>query len=194
MIKESLNHSNQSALGKSEERRRLRALRRTHEPSASEAAELVARVMRVVERTGVASVGLFQPISGEPDIVDELFERLLSRGVRVGLPSVDYATDVMTYVEWTPSSRFEKDRYGIPTPVGAEAFEPELMVVPCLGFAEEGFRLGYGKGYFDRYLTGRRSPVVTLGVAYEAFKVDASIFEMHDVPLMIVVTESATYA
>lgn len=194
MIKESLNHSNQSVLGKSEERRRLRALRRTHEPSASETAELVGRVMRVVERTGVASVGLFQPIPGEPDIVDVLFERLLSRGVRVGLPSVDYATDVMTYVEWTPSSRFEKDRYGIPTPVGGEAFEPELMVVPCLGFAEEGFRLGYGKGYFDRYLTGRRSPVVTLGVAYEAFKVDASIFEMHDVPLMIVVTESATYA
>jgi len=66
----------------------------------------------------------------------------------------------------------------------------EIAIVLGLGFDRRGFRLGYGSGYFDRFLLGRAFPAIGLG--FEAQIVDALPVAAHDVPLAAVVTASAT--
>jgi len=73
---------------------------------------------------------------------------------------------------------------------------PELLLVPCVGFDADGYRLGYGGGYYDRTLAGWPGPTkpITVGVGYEACRTVALEREAHDIPLDMIVTESGLHA
>jgi 5,10-methenyltetrahydrofolate synthetase len=67
--------------------------------------------------------------------------------------------------------------------------------VPCVGFDEDCYRLGYGGGYYDRTLAAwpvAKKPA-TIGIAYEMGKLGALPRESHDMPLDAIVTEAARY-
>lgn len=65
-----------------------------------------------------------------------------------------------------------------------------MVLVPCLGFTPDGFRLGYGGGYFDRYLA-QHPDVTAVGIAWSPAQLDPTVFssQPHDFPLIGVVTE-----
>jgi 5-formyltetrahydrofolate cyclo-ligase len=65
--------------------------------------------------------------------------------------------------------------------------------VPCVGYTADGFRLGYGGGYFDRWLA-LHPDVCAIGVAWSAARLDAGQLAPlpHDVPLALIVTERGT--
>lgn len=92
--------------------------------------------------------------------------------------------------DWTIS------RFGIEEPppdspeVAPEALD--LVIVPALAFDECGYRLGYGGGYYDRFLPRLRPDCVTVGLMLDALVVTALPAEPHDVPVQIVVTETRT--
>jgi hypothetical protein len=67
---------------------------------------------------------------------------------------------------WYPGCPMEDDAYGIPKPKGTEAFDPQLLLVPCVGFRPRGLRLGYGGGFYDRTLAALQPRPVTVGVGY----------------------------
>ena len=68
--------------------------------------------------------------------------------------------------------------------------QPVVVVVPCVGFTRDGYRLGYGGGYYDRWLAAN-GHVVAVGVAWSFAQVDATVFgaQPHAVPLALIVTE-----
>jgi 5-formyltetrahydrofolate cyclo-ligase len=68
----------------------------------------------------------------------------------------------------------------------------EVAIVPLLAFDRRGYRLGYGKGYYDRLLAA--SPAATIGVAFAAQELDMLPVEPHDVPLDWIVTEDEVIA
>ena len=67
---------------------------------------------------------------------------------------------------------------------------PDVVVVPCVGFTSGGHRLGYGGGYYDRWLAAHRH-VVAVGVAWSFAEIDLPSFaaQGHDVTLACIVTE-----
>lgn len=65
----------------------------------------------------------------------------------------------------------------------------DVAIVAGLGFDRRGYRLGYGSGYFDRFLAGR--PFPALGLAFDRQVVDRLPVEAHDVPMRAVITERA---
>lgn len=65
----------------------------------------------------------------------------------------------------------------------------DVALVAGLGFDRRGYRLGYGSGYFDRFLAARSFPA--LGLAFDCQIVERLPVETHDVPMRAVVTESA---
>ena len=67
---------------------------------------------------------------------------------------------------------------------------PDVVLVPCVGFTGAGYRLGYGGGYFDRWLAAHPH-VVAVGVAWSVAELDPATFaaQPHDLPLAFVVTE-----
>lgn len=82
------------------------------------------------------------------------------------------------------------DECGIPTADGGAVAVPDVLVVPCVGYTAGGYRLGYGGGYFDRYLAAQPH-ITAVGVALSGARIDEADMapQPHDRPLSLIVTE-----
>ncbi len=97
----------------------------------------------------------------------------------------------MHYRVWDGREPGGVDECGIPSPSAPQPCEPDVVIVPCVGFTPEGFRLGYGGGYFDRYLAAHPE-VTAIGVSWAMGEIDLQTFDpqSHDWPLVGVLTEA----
>ncbi len=90
---------------------------------------------------------------------------------------------------------FKESKMGIPVPIGAEKVDPhvvEVILIPLLAFDILGNRLGYGKGYYDSFLSGLAGGVIKVGLSY--FLPEERIpFEAHDIPLDYCITPSKIF-
>ena len=118
------------------------------------------------------------------------------RGHRIVLPWLADRTSPMLFREW--ENPFDDDLL-VPDPYGARqpaanaaALVPDFMFCPLLGFSAEGGRIGYGAGYFDRWLTEHR-PSLAIGLAWDCQLVDDLPLEPHDVPLDMIITPTRIY-
>lgn len=86
------------------------------------------------------------------------------------------------------------DECGIPCAQGAQVV-PDVVLVPCVGFSPQGWRLGYGGGYFDRFLAAHPE-VTALGVSWDIGALPESVIlpQPHDQPLMAILTESNVWS
>ena len=141
---------------------------------------------------GENSIGAYWPIKGEFDALPALFrwtEGETDTKRRIGLPVINRETRHLRFHVWYPGCPMEDDAYGIPKPKDTEAFEPQLLLVPCVGFGPKGVRLGYGGGFYDRTLAGLLPRPYTVGVGYAHGFIPWLTAEPHDVPLDAMLTE-----
>ena len=139
---------------------------------------------------GERNIGAYWPIKGEFDALPALFRWSEAEGVRrIGLPVINRETKQLRFHVWYPGCPMEEDAYGIPKPKDTEAFEPEMLLVPCVGFGPGGARLGYGGGFYDRTLAALAPRPFTAGLAYGHGHIPWLESEPHDVPLDAILTE-----
>lgn len=121
-----------------------------------------------------------------------LVTRLLAAdgALRACLPVVRAPGLPMDFRAWTPRSPMQTDRYGIHHPVHGEALSPDVLLMPVNAFDAQGYRLGYGAGYFDRTLATLAPPPLTIGIGFELARVASIDPASHDIPLDAVVTEA----
>lgn len=115
-----------------------------------------------------------------------VIDGLVAAGKKVYLPRVEGENIVAV-----PFGKTEKGAFGIFEPTGqAYAGEADVTVVPLLAVNKRGYRIGYGKGYYDRYLKGRKTLKVGLGYGFqiEDFQEDA-----WDEPLDVFICENGIY-
>ncbi|MBL0729796.1 5-formyltetrahydrofolate cyclo-ligase [Piscinibacter sp. HJYY11] len=107
----------------------------------------------------------------------------------LALPFAQRAARQMHYRLWDGQAPRLVDECGIATSDGDKVV-PDVVLVPCVGFTAGGYRLGYGGGYFDRWLAAHPH-VTAVGVAWSVGLVADADFtpEPHDQPLAFVVTE-----
>jgi 5,10-methenyltetrahydrofolate synthetase len=129
------------------------------------------------------------PVRGEFD-ARPLACRLLERGWHAAMPVVTAVAAPMGFHAWTPSSAMSADRYGIPIPAAGAAVMPDIVLLPLVAFDAQGFRLGYGGGYFDRTLAAMVPRPQAIGIGFELARVADIRPEAHDVRLDAVVTET----
>lgn len=122
-----------------------------------------------------------------------LMKRLSDVGHPLALPVTPPRGDPLLFRQWRPGARLVDGGFGVRVP-GEEAggVEPDILLVPLLAFDENGFRLGYGAGYYDRTLRSLRArkPVVAIGIAYDEQKVENVPHDDYDEPLDWVLTPS----
>ena len=97
----------------------------------------------------------------------------------------------LLHVPFEGTSQLAKNSWGLYEPTGSKTVpvtDLELVVVPALGASRRGHRIGYGKGYYDRFLADVRA--VTVGLVFDACLKGTVPVEPHDVPLDIIVTEN----
>ena len=139
-------------------------------------------------------VSAFWPVGEEFDI-KPLIEALHARGCVCVLPVVTVKHMPLTFRVWTPGMPFIVSSFGIPEPgPDCPPATPDISIVPLLAFDDEGFRLGYGGGYYDRTieqlrLLQRDPPYVTVGVGFEGQRAESLPHERFDQPLDWILTE-----
>lgn len=124
-----------------------------------------------------------------------LMAKLTAMGVITCLPVVIRNNEPLEFRVWSPGDETMPGRWKIPIPLeSAAVVDPDVLLVPMLSFDGEGYRLGYGGGFYDRTLEKLRQqkPVVAIGVAYSAQEVDAVIRNEHDQPLDWILTEKGS--
>ncbi|WP_411190476.1 5-formyltetrahydrofolate cyclo-ligase [Paraburkholderia sp. B3] len=161
-------------------------------------AALEQRLGLLVERLAPRSIGFYWPLRGEFDARTWIAAWLRDGSSRsAALPGIPERHAPLAFYAWIPEALLREGHHGIPEPASQERVVPELLLVPCVGFDAQGYRLGYGGGYYDRTLAawpGERLPI-TVGVAWEACRIDEGVpeREAHDLPLDAIVTDAATH-
>lgn len=146
-----------------------------------------AQVVAWWRRRQPAVLGVYWPLFGEPDL-QAAYAELAHAGAKLALPVVLERDAPLKFAAWTPGDPMDIDHVGVAVPRDPHFVErPPALLVPCLGFNAEGYRLGYGGGFYDRTLEALPRPA-TLGIAYSC---QQAMFPhaAHDVPLDVVVTE-----
>ncbi len=112
----------------------------------------------------------------------------------LALPYARRAPPRLEYRAWDGSAPAAVDEHGIPGSAGP-VVAPDVVLVPCVGHTRSGYRLGYGGGYFDRWLH-ERPGVAAIGVDWALGEIGADGFvpEAHDVRLTLIVTEHGVVA
>lgn len=177
-------------------RRRLMAERRAWADTAvatTAQSALHARLMAVLEQVEPECLGLYWPMKGEFNPRDAALAAQSEWGCTLALPFAQREPVAMHFRPWDGQAPAATDDWGLPCPAAGKPVVPDVVLVPCLGFAAEGFRLGYGGGYFDRYLAAHPE-VTTIGLAWDGGRLTLEVLqpEPHDIALMVVLTESAT--
>jgi 5-formyltetrahydrofolate cyclo-ligase len=141
---------------------------------------LVARVS--------CSIAFCWPMRNEFDC-RPLIMNLLHAGWRACQPVVVATATAMEFRAWRPGSPMTADRYGIPVPATETVAAPDIVLLPLVAFDQQGYRLGYGGGYFDRTLAVLTPRPYAIGVGFELARIDSICPAAHDVRLDAVVTE-----
>jgi 5-formyltetrahydrofolate cyclo-ligase len=135
----------------------------------------------------VESLAVYWPLAGEPDL-RAAYSELTHAGLRLALPVVMERDAPLTFAAWTPGEPMIPDEAGVQVPAALRFIErPPALLIPCLGFNADNYRLGYGGGYYDRTLEQQPRPH-TLGIAYSS---QLAVFSHgpYDVPLDVILTE-----
>src|SRR3990170_3674106 len=132
------------------------------------------------------------PIKGEYD-ARHLARTLRSRGALTALPVVVAAKTPLIFREWHPGVDLAKGVMNIPYPVGSAEIIPQAVLLPMNGWDAQGYRLGYGGGFFDRTLASLAKRPLTIGVTYELAKMETIHPQSWDIPMDYVVTERGVY-
>ena len=173
-------------------RKEMRVVRNgiNHSETERVRAQITARVLHLTEYCAAKSVMFYMAIAGEIDTT-QLISEALSRGTTVALPSVDPVSGAIIPLRLNSLSAIKRGAYGIPEPAEIEKIdhtEIELVVVPGLSFDISGNRLGYGKGFYDRFLCG--SGALKIGLAYNKQIAPAIPTNQHDIKMDKIVTET----
>jgi 5-formyltetrahydrofolate cyclo-ligase len=121
---------------------------------------------------GLQVVAGYLPFRSEIDPLPAMMA-LHGLGYRVCVPVIEGPGRPLAFRAWTPESRTERGPLGVRVPVGGDPLDPDLLLVPLLAFDAQGYRLGYGGGFYDRTLAARRAtgPLQAIGFAYAAQQV-----------------------
>lgn len=122
--------------------------------------------------------------------------RLEHPEVRVVVPVTDIAGNNLSHHILTNEAVLIYNAWGIPEPQHAQiiqAQEVDMVLIPLLAFDLSGHRVGYGKGYYDRFLASCRADVVKIGLSLEPAVESIDDPNPYDVPLDFAITPSEVW-
>jgi 5-formyltetrahydrofolate cyclo-ligase len=155
---------------------------------AAKSAAISAKLFDIPEFKAASALFVYASFGSEVDTGDLIFS-----GKPVFLP-VTQPGGVMFFARFEGFENCAVNRFGILEPKGppAEPGANALLIAPGVVFSKDGARIGYGKGYYDRYLAGRRF-LPRIGICFACQLADDIPVSPRDAPMDIVLTEKSAY-
>lgn len=154
------------------------------------------KVFSILQLAGIRQVLCY--VSSSEIEIDTLFliRQLLDSGMEIAVPKCTGTGNDMTFHVIRSLDELKRGYYRILEPDTEKCpavvlSEPSACIVPGLVFDEKGYRIGFGKGYYDKFLSAYTGK--TFGLCYDCCVVNALPAEPHDRPVDFLVTESTVY-
>ena len=173
-------------------RRELRAVRNALGAEYRRNAEekMISSLLSLPQFQNAKTVLTFYPVGSEPAILP-IAEAALTLGKRVAFPLCHPEGPFMTFHSVGSLDALTNGSYGIPEPDGispaVSELEDAICIVPALAFDENGYRLGYGKGYYDRFLSSFDG--VSVGLVFSSLLLCDLPRDEYDEKVDIIITE-----
>ena len=139
-------------------------------------------------------IALYYPSNFELNVLKVLELKCFSDQM-ILLPITE-KNNLMNFYQWKKNDVLTVNEFGMLEPVKADAKIPDVILVPLLAFDKDKFRLGYGKGYYDRYLNKyikQYTDIMTVGVAFSFQKHNKLPINKNDVKVDFILTEKGIY-
>ena len=135
-------------------------------------------------------IGAYFPINYEIDCL-EILKQLEKSGHKISLP-ITRKGNKMDFFEWSSKEPLLIGKIGIPEPYSKKKVYPDILLVPLVAFNKYKFRLGYGGGYYDRYIQKIKKikKILTIGMAFSFQEVRKLPINEHDKKLDYIFTEN----
>ena len=124
------------------------------------------KIIKKFNSNKVINIGGYYPINNEIGCL-EVLERLEENKFKISLPVIKKNNN-MDFYEWSIQDPLKVNQRGIPEPFMRKKVYPDVLIVPLVGFDKNKFRLGYGGGFYDRYISKilNFKKVLTVGFAF----------------------------
>ncbi|MDD1719134.1 MAG: 5-formyltetrahydrofolate cyclo-ligase [Methanoregulaceae archaeon] len=161
----------------------------TEKTIAEQSREITSLLLRVLD--GHDPVMLYASKPSEVD-THPLIRTLLARGTRVIVPIIEQETRSLRLSYLSDIRHLTPSTFSVPEPVSheipADPSDLAAVVVPMIAFDSSGHRIGYGAGYYDRFLSRNRS-LTKIGIAFSCLEVPCIPTDPNDIGMDILVTE-----
>ena len=152
-------------------------------------------IIRIIKKTKISGkiIGGYYPYNYEIDVI-EILEKLEKFDYLITLPKIKKNFQ-MDFFRWSVKDPLSINKYGIPEPVSSKNEYPDILLVPVVAYDKNLNRIGYGGGFYDRYLSkiNKRKKTIKIGLAYSFQEVKKISMNKYDVKLDFIVTEKGFY-
>tara|TARA_Y100000591_G_C21565354_1_gene560673 strand:- start:159 stop:710 length:552 start_codon:yes stop_codon:yes gene_type:complete len=139
-------------------------------------------------------IALYYPANFELNVLKLLeFNNIFVQDI---LLPVTKKKNLMNFFSWKVNDILFVNKFGIPEPIQSKAKVPDVILVPVLAFDNHKYRLGYGKGFYDRYLykyLKKFKKILTVGVAFSFQRHHKLPISQNDIKIDYILTEKGIY-
>ena len=148
-------------------------------------------ILKVLKKHTVKGkiLGGYYPYNNEIDVI-EILKKLEKSNYHICLPRIKKKYQ-MDFFPWSSKDPLIINEYGIPEPISNNVKYPDVLFVPLVAYDNHNNRIGYGGGFYDRYINKIRKNkiITTIGIAYSFQKVKKIPTNKHDIKLDFIITE-----
>ena len=153
-----------------------------------------AAIIKLIEKKSpYKRVGLYYPFGDEFSTL-ELIDRLTKKKFIISLPVINNKFE-MSFYRWSPEEPLTINRYGILEPFKGKKITPSTLIIPMLAFDSDLNRLGYGGGFYDRFIQKieKQNYCVKIGLALSCQKINKVPVDKYDKKMDFIITEKKIY-
>ena len=150
-------------------------------------------IIKLIEQKSTNKrVGLYYPFGDELSTL-ELMNRLIRKKFIISLPIINKSE--MSFYSWSPNEPLTINRFGILEPFKGKKITPSTLIIPMLAFDSNLNRLGYGGGFYDRFIQKieKQNNCVKIGLALSCQKINKVPVDKHDKKMDFIITEKRIY-
>ena len=148
-------------------------------------------IMKVLKKEKISGkiLGGYYPYNYEIDGM-QILQKFEKKNYHICLPKIK-KNNQMDFFHWSTNDPLKINKFGIPEPISNELKKPDILLVPLVAYDKYLNRIGYGGGFYDRYIDKikKRKKIITVGLAYSYQEVKKIPINRYDIKLDYIVTE-----